>query len=603
MAFLLNLKFNYYSLFIFLVVFFAILLPLSQLNAEGLLVEKLKLTEIMYDPEGNNSDSSKWLEFFNLGDGYTFATSRYRDLYKLDDFYLCEPKSDDSCNKRLIYSEAPDPEISSDDFIIIATDTEKFSDKNDFSGLILKCSTMTISSSNNKSIGLCYKDDEHCNLIKYSDYYDKKTEGHTLEKIDFNKDDKKDNWQESYVLGGTPGEKSSQKPEEKGARSKKITINEILPNPKNEDDEFIEIYNPEDFEVNIGDWVLRDSSKTGKYVFAENTLIESGGFLFIKKDEFKFSLNNTGETLYLLDKNENEISKVDYESAKENISYNFNGKKWRWSSFLTPGEENIFEDGPDFSIKYDKDIFANIYAQFSVKVKNDKDVKYRWDFGDGHKSYKKNPKHKYEKSGKYKLTLKISTKIEDIKKEATIKVEKFQKEKVEIVALMPNPKGKDTNNEWIEIKNSSKKKINLKDWSIATGTKKKLTNHLIKKDFIIPPGKTKKLTRKNCAFSLNNSAMKMELRSPDKKTVQKIKYGRKNDKIKDNETYQKDGKDWKWIVPVEEVENEKDIPDTKNVLGAMDVKMDLFESFKNNNPLNLDFWSYITLLVDKNVNL
>lgn len=519
----------------------------------------------MYDPEGNNSDHAKWLEFFNSGDDYTFSTYKYGDLYRLSDFYVCEPKSDGSCNKRLVYSESPDPEIKKDDFFIIATDMKKFSADYGFSGLVLKCSTMTIASTENKSIGLCYKDDDHCNLVKYSEYYDKKPEGHTLEKIDFDKDDDRDNWQEGFVIGGTPGEENSKEPEDDtedvGKYSDEITLNEILPNPKDEDDEYIEIYNPEDFDVDISSWILHDSSKTGRYIFPKDSVIKSGGYLVVKKEKFKFALNNTAEALYFLDKDGKEISKIEYKNAKEGASYNFNGTKWRWSSFLTPNEENIFEDEPNFSIKKNKEIFANVYAQFQARVKNADGVKYHWDFGDGHKSYIKNPKHKYKKSGKYKLILRISTKTEDIEKEIKIEVKKFSKKKVEIVSLIPNPKGNDTKNEWIEIKNSSKKKINLKGWSIATGPKK-LTNHPIRKNFFIAPGKTKRLTRKDCAFSLNNTAAKIELRSPDKKTAQKLKYDRTGNKIKDDEIYRKEGKKWQWILPPEII---SDIKDAENI--------------------------------------
>lgn len=116
---------------------------------------------------------------------------------------------------------------------------------------------------------------------------------------------------------------------------------------------------------------------------------------------------------------------------------------------------------------------------------------------------------------------------------------------IKITALSPNPAGNDVKKEWLTIKNGTKKEINLKGWSIATGWKK-MYNHPIREDFKIKPGKSKKLTRKICAFTLNNTKSKIELRDPLGETVQEIKYNRKKDKIKDDEVYQIKGKKWNW---------------------------------------------------------
>jgi hypothetical protein len=110
---------------------------------------------------------------------------------------------------------------------------------------------------------------------------------------------------------------------------------------------------------------------------------------------------------------------------------------------------------------------------------------------------------------------------------------------------MPNPKGLDKN-EWVEIENKSKKKVNLESWSIATGWKK-LINHPIREKFEIKPGKSKKLTKKICAFTLVNTKDKIELRSPNGETVQKIKYDHGKDSISEDELYSNvDGK-WQWL--------------------------------------------------------
>lgn len=344
---------------------------------------------------------------------------------------------------------------------------------------------------------------------------------------------------------GTPGKENS-KPIE---YSKKIIITEILPNPSGEEseNEFIEFFNFDDKKINLKNWTLKDSSKTGKYIFPKVEINPFSFFAIYRKD-FKFSLNNSGkETIYLIDPNGEEVSKAEYSGGKENVSHNFDGKKWRWSSVLTPGSQNIFDVVPEIKIKKDEKIYKDIYANFKAEIKKvkKKDLKIVWDFGDDHKSYLEEVRHKYEKEGKYQASLKVSTKSEDFIQRFTVKVEKYPKSNVEIVEIAPNPTGKDTETEWISVKNNSKKKINLNGWSVATGWEN-LYNHPIKKDFIIEPGKTEKITRDFCAFSLNNKQAKIELRYPNGKTASIVEYESINKSIPEGALLQKTENGWNW---------------------------------------------------------
>lgn len=331
-----------------------------------------------------------------------------------------------------------------------------------------------------------------------------------------------------------------------------IYLNEFLPNPKGseKENEYVELYNNEPADVDISGWILKDASKT-KYVFPQNSVIGAGKYLLLQRTSFKFALNNSGnETVFLFDSFENEISKAAYSgSAKENVSYNFDGATWRWSKFLTPGAENIFNNLPTVSAKKKNKIYAGVYAEFSAKGKDaDKDkLKYVWDFGDGHKSYKKETRHKYEKVGKYEVVLKVSDGSEDRTESFTVEVKKFPHSKVEIISISPNPAGKDSEAEYILIKNASKKKINLQNWSIATGSKK-LYNHPIGKELVIKSGETKKIARDVSNFALNNKKAKIELRYPDGKVAAKIKYEKAGSAVAEGELYAKVDKKWRWIA-------------------------------------------------------
>lgn len=332
-----------------------------------------------------------------------------------------------------------------------------------------------------------------------------------------------------------------------------IYLNEIFPNPAGDEKqgEYIEIFNSSNESVSLANWILRDSSKTGQYIFPLGVEIGNSDYGAVYRTDFDFALNNSGEeTVYLLNPGEEVVSSVTYSKADEDVSYNFDGTSWRWSKFLTPGKENKFNKLPKIEIKKDKDIYKNIYADFEVNVndpENEK-IKVTWDFGDGHKSYKQKTKHKYEETGRYKASVNINDDSEDVVEELNIEVKDFPRPKVRITQLSPNPEGKDSENEWVLIENKSKKTVNLKNWSVATGaSSKKLINHPIHDDFIIESGEARKLIRDFCNFSLNNKKATVELRYPDGKAAHTMKYKR-DDGVAEDEIYEKKkGEKWKWV--------------------------------------------------------
>lgn len=357
-----------------------------------------------------------------------------------------------------------------------------------------------------------------------------------------------------------------------------IRINELFPYPGSGQEEYIELFNDSAKDEDLAGWVLHDASKTGKYTFPVGFILEAQEYLAIFKKDFKFALNNSGdEGVTLFDPNAKEVSKVFYDGSKQNLSYSFDGSRWRWSKFLTPGEENILNSEPYGTLKIDDDVYKNVYADFAVST-GDKDgdkVKVVWDFGDGHKSYLSKTRHKYAEKGKYSVSVKLSDTSEDVLKEFAVEVKKFPHPKVSIVAVSANPKGKDSEFETLTIKNDSKKKINLEDWSIATGTKK-LANHPIREKIIIKKGKTKEITRQFSSFSLNNKKAKIELRYPDGKVASKLKYDHGKVSIEEAEVYEKTKSGWVWrkvkqntIINIQE-----SIENTRNTINNEQTEID-----------------------------
>ncbi len=122
-----------------------------------------------------------------------------------------------------------------------------------------------------------------------------------------------------------------------------IFINEILPSPLGADDtdEWMEIYNSNNFEVDLSGWKTTDKEGTiSTYVFPKDTKIAANGFLVLKRPATKIMLNNDKDGLTLFAPDGKAIQSISFFSAPKNQSYNNGGESWAWSATLTPGSPN-----------------------------------------------------------------------------------------------------------------------------------------------------------------------------------------------------------------------------------------------------------------------
>jgi len=408
-------------------------------------------------------------------------------------------------------------------------------------------------------------------------------QNYSLEKIENGSD-----WQESCEEGGSPDEEAKLCEAEPAPPGKEapvdtspdsgnhnatthtgtavfenIFLNEILPNPKDDEekDEFIEIVNGDNRPVDLFGWTIRDGSKSGKYVFKEHIEIKPGEYFALYRSQFKIALNNSAESVSLYNPQGELVSSVSYDKSAENASYGFDGKSWKWSKYLTPGKKNKFDSEPVVKINKPKNTYKDLYTEFSAKAKDKetKDLKYTWDFGDGKKSYLAKTSHKYLDTGKYTVTLSVSDDSQTVEKNFSIEVKKYPRPNIEITKIIPNPNGNDSESETIDIQNNSGQKIDLAGWKIATGSGEKIYNHPISGEISLDAGETKTITPEICKFSLNNKAGKIQLVMPDGKTIDEVEYSKT--KIADNEAYAKIDGEWQWInsdVQDENTEN-KDI--------------------------------------------
>ncbi len=339
-------------------------------------------------------------------------------------------------------------------------------------------------------------------------------------------------------------------------------LNEVLANPKGDESaEFIELYNPSDGPIDITGYRLRDASKTGEYTFPPESHIAASGYLVLERTISKLSLNNTNETLSLFDATGALVDTMTYLKTKEGISLNSTETGWRGGT-PTPGALNIVNTLPETKEKVPKKGYRGTAIPFDARGKDAEQsaLKYTWDFGDNHKSYKEKTEHRYEKNGTYQVTLTTTDGSDDVVETFTLKISALPKPNVRITALVPNPSGKDSDAEWLVIENRGKKAIDLKDYGIATGWKK-LSNHPIRESFVIPPKSERKLTREFSLFTLPNQKGKIELRAPDGKVLQDIKY-KLPKAVAEDVIYRKEkGKRWEWDETPPKNESLSDTPD------------------------------------------
>lgn len=126
-----------------------------------------------------------------------------------------------------------------------------------------------------------------------------------------------------------------------------LLLSEILPNPTGSDtqNEWIEIFNPNEEPVDLKDWTLEDASGK-KFIFSGSSLLNSQEYKIFSRPFTGITLNNTGEKIFLFNPLQEKISSLEFTtSAKENFSYTAQG----WTQTPTPNTQNNISLPSSFS--------------------------------------------------------------------------------------------------------------------------------------------------------------------------------------------------------------------------------------------------------------
>lgn len=117
-----------------------------------------------------------------------------------------------------------------------------------------------------------------------------------------------------------------------------IVLSEFLPNPS-EGEEWVEIRNENEFEVNLVDWFIDDVEEGGGRPVKFSLTLTPFGFGMIPVGRYYF--NNGGDVIRLLRPDGVEVERYSYNYGERDCSFAKDKEgKWRLTSDPTPGEAN-----------------------------------------------------------------------------------------------------------------------------------------------------------------------------------------------------------------------------------------------------------------------
>ncbi len=125
-----------------------------------------------------------------------------------------------------------------------------------------------------------------------------------------------------------------------------LNITELLPDPASPatdaSDEFIELHNPNSFDVNVAGFSLKSGQTfSGNYTLPDLT-VPAGGHIALTSAQTHLGLSNSGSSVGLFDPLGSQIgATVSYTAAKAGNTWAHFESGWAWTTTPTPGAPNI----------------------------------------------------------------------------------------------------------------------------------------------------------------------------------------------------------------------------------------------------------------------
>ena len=299
-------------------------------KVEAVALPEIIISEVYYDTVGADNEE-EWVELYN-------TTSTPTDI---SGFILKDN------NKDYI---VPAGVILPGQYYTIAKDLDGF---NALYGFPPNSSGMTLNLSNNGDFITLFDDSSteldqvvwgsgsYKNIISHIGVY----KGHSLSRIDVLLDS--DDCSVDFIDQTFPSPGLGYVPK---VYSNDIIINEIVPKPKDGvENEFIELYNFGDEDIDLLGWKIDDIRIDGSKAFeiteemsADERTIEVGGYILFYKLKTKIALNDSGDSVVLIAPDGSVKDTIIYDKAMKGQSFSRFVDGWKWTLTLSPNEQNIF---------------------------------------------------------------------------------------------------------------------------------------------------------------------------------------------------------------------------------------------------------------------
>jgi PKD repeat protein len=307
--------------------------------------------------------------------------------------------------------------------------------------------------------------------------------------------------------------------------SSDIKINEFFPNPPGASEaafEFIELINIGSSSVDISGWRIDDvdGNSDGPYAIPAGTTLAAGGIIHFLGTTTGVTLNNTNDSVRLIDGAGSVVQVFTYSSTTEGKSYNRSGDTFVLAD-PTPGQPNTggaVTHAPVAHLTGPTNGNVGQVLNFSGSGSTDADgdvLTYEWDFGDGGVESGVTAAHTYTAAGTFTVTLKVTDSgglIHSVTQGIAVAAVIYSDALV-INEFLPNPTGTDAGNEFIELYNPGSVAIDLTGWKLddADGAGTSSPFSLSSGTTIAPGAYVAFFT----SVTLNNDADSVRLLAPD----------------------------------------------------------------------------------------
>lgn len=125
-----------------------------------------------------------------------------------------------------------------------------------------------------------------------------------------------------------------------------VQLSELLPDPASPltdaNDEYIEIYNPNDQEVDLTGYVIKAGHDLGSKFIIKDVTVAAGGYVALKSSQTKLALSNDGSSVALYTPAGQQLgTTVTYGKAPTGASWAYVDGVWLWTAEPTPGAGNV----------------------------------------------------------------------------------------------------------------------------------------------------------------------------------------------------------------------------------------------------------------------